>query len=118
MRQRISGWSWLRDGASVDLPGLSVPEALTLALVGQQLANRLPPATLDTLQPHFRSAQQALSAIEPQSQAGSWLAQVRTIAPMLRLTAPVVDDACQRKIYDALARDCCFAYLKGRKRLS
>ncbi|NYE60728.1 putative DNA-binding transcriptional regulator YafY [Duganella sp. 1224] len=99
------GWSWLRDGASFDLPGLSVPEALTLALVEQQLAHLLPPATLDTLQPHFRSAQQALSAIEPQSQAGGWLAKVRTIPPMQRLQAPVVDDACQRTIYDALARD-------------
>lgn len=104
-RSKPFGWSWLRDGASFDLPGLSVPEALALALVEQQLVNMLPPATLDTLQPHFRSAQHALEAIEPQAPAGAWLGKVRTIPPMQRLLAPVVDEACQRVVYDALARD-------------
>lgn len=99
------GWSWQRDSPSFDLPGLSVPEALALTLVEQQLANSLPPATLDTLQLHFRSAQQALGAIEPHAQANAWLHKVRTIAPMQRLLAPVSDAVCQRIVYDALMRD-------------
>ena len=54
---------------------------------------------------HFRSAQQALGAIEPHAQANAWLAKVRTIAPIQRLLAPVSDAACQRTVYDALMRD-------------
>ena len=104
-RNKPFGWSWQQDSPSFDLPGLTVPEALTLTLVAQQLTNSLPPVTLDTLQPHFRSAQQALAAIEPQAHANAWLGKVRTISPMQRLLAPEIDQACQRVVYDALMRD-------------
>lgn len=105
-RDRPYGWSWQHDSASFDLPGLSVPEALTLALVEQHLANSLPPATLDALRPYFMSATQALNSIDQAAQTNSWLSKVRNVAPMQRLIAPVIDPVCQRTIYDALMRDC------------
>lgn len=105
-RDRPFGWSWRHDSPNFDLPGLSVPEALTLALVEQHLANALPPATLDALRPYFMSASQALGAIDKDAQSNTWLSKVRTIPPMQRLIAPVIDPACQRTIYDALMRDC------------
>lgn len=104
-RSKPFGWSWQQDSPSFDLPGLTVAEALALTLVEQQLSNSLPPVTLDTLRPHFRSAQQALSAIDPHAPTKAWLQKVRTISPMQRLVAPDVDVACQRTIYDALLRD-------------
>lgn len=104
-RSKPFGWSWQQDGPSFDLPGLTVAEALALTLVEQQLSNSLPPVTLDTLRPHFRSAQQVLSATDPRAQTKAWLQKVRTISPMQRLVAPDVDVACQRTIYDALLRD-------------
>lgn len=104
-RSKPFGWSWQQDSPSFDLPGLTVPEALALTLVEQQLSNSLPPVTLDTLQPHFRSARQALGAIDPHASAKAWLDKVRTIAPMQRLMAPAVDEACQRTVYEALLHD-------------
>ncbi len=104
-RSKPFGWSWQQDSPSFNLPGLTVPEALALTLVEQHLSNSLPPVTLDTLQPHFRSARQALGAIDPQASAKAWLDKVRTITPMQRLMAPVVDEACQRTVYDALLHD-------------
>jgi len=104
-RDKPFGWSWQQDGPSFDLPGLSVPEALALAMVEQQLSNSLPPVTLDTLQPHFRSAQKILNALEPTAHANAWLGKVRIIAPMQRLLAPAVIDTCQRVIYSALMSD-------------
>lgn len=104
-RSKPFGWSWQQDSPSFDLPGLTVAEALALTLVEQQLSNSLPPVTLDTLRPHFRSAQQALGAIDPCAPAKAWLHKVRTISPMQRLVAPEVDAVCQRTIYDALLRD-------------
>lgn len=104
-RDKPFGWSWQQDSPNFDLPGLSVPEALTLTLVQQHLANSLPPVTLDFLQPYFKSAGQALGAIEADAKSNAWLGKVRTIAPMQRLLPPVVDDACQRVIYEALLRD-------------
>lgn len=104
-RDKPFGWSWQQDSPNFDLPGLSVPEALTLTLVQQHLANSLPPATLDALQPYFKSAGQALGAIEADARSNAWLGKVRTIAPTQRLMAPAVNDACQRTVYDALMRD-------------
>ena len=57
-------WSWRRDGAIFSLPGMSVPEALTLTMVEQHLQRQLPPSTLDALQPHFSAAAQTLAAID------------------------------------------------------
>lgn len=68
-RSKPFGWSWQQDSPSLDLPGLSVAEAFALTLVEQQLSNSLPPATLDTLRPHFSSAHQALGAIDPRAPA-------------------------------------------------
>lgn len=104
-RDKPFGWGWHHDSPNFDLPGLSVPEALTFTLVEQHLANSLPPATLDALQPYFKSAGQALRAIETDAQSNAWLDKVRTIVPMQPLLAPQVDGQCQRVVYDALMRD-------------
>ncbi len=104
-RDKPFGWGWHQDSPNFDLPGLSVPEALTFTLVEQHLANALPPATLDALQPYFKSAGQALRAIETDAQSNTWLDKVRTISPMQPLLAPQVDEQCQRVVYDALMRD-------------
>ncbi len=104
-RDKPFGWGWHQDSPNFDLPGLSVPEALTFTLVEQHLANALPPATLDALQPYFKSAGQALRAIETDAQTNTWLDKVRTITPMQPLIAPPVDQQCQRVVYDALMHD-------------
>src|SRR5687768_2309629 len=41
-REKPYGWSWQREASSFDLPGLSVPDALTLTLVEQHLRHQLP----------------------------------------------------------------------------
>lgn len=98
------GWSWLRDAPSFDLPGLSVPEALTLALVEQHLRHHLPPVTVDALQPHFVSAARTLSAADD-SPSRAWLDKVRSMPPQQPLLPPRMDEECQRIIYLALMQD-------------
>lgn len=104
-RDKPYGWSWQRDAASFDLPGLSVPEALALALVEQHLRNHLPPSTIDALQPHFQSAARALSSADRPSMSRAWLDKVRSVAPQQPLQAPAMNDECQRTIYLALMKD-------------
>jgi hypothetical protein len=60
------GWSWLRDASSFDLPGLTLPEALTLTLVEQHLRHYLPPSAVDALCPHFRSAARTFAPLAGQ----------------------------------------------------
>lgn len=104
-REKPYGWSWQRDASSFDLPGLSIPDALTLTLVEQQLRNQLPPTSIDALQPQFRSAARVLSAMATTATSKAWLGKVRTIAPLQPLQAPSLDEACQRTIYLALMKD-------------
>lgn len=104
-RDKPFGWSWQRDASSFDLPGLSLPEALTMTLVEQHLRNHLPPSTIDALQPHFHSAARALSSVDGSAMSKSWLNKVRSIAPQQPLQAPAMNVECQRTVYLALMRD-------------
>lgn len=104
-REKPYGWSWQRDASSFDLPGLSIPEALTLTLVEQHLCNHLPPSTIDALQPYFQSATRALSSIDGSAMSKAWLNKVRGVTPQQPLLPPVMSEECQRTIYLALMKD-------------
>jgi predicted DNA-binding transcriptional regulator YafY len=104
-RDKPFGWSWLRDASSFDLPGLTVPEALTLTLVEQHLRHHLPPLTVDALRPHFRSAARTLSAVDGSAPSRAWLDKVRSVPPQQPLLAPRMDEDCQRLVYLALMQD-------------
>jgi len=104
-RNKPYGWSWQRDASSFDLPGLSVPEALTLTLVEQHLRNHLPPSTIDALQPHFQSAARALSSIDGSAMSKAWLNKVRGVTPQQPLLPPAMSEECQRTIYLGLMKD-------------
>jgi len=105
VRDKPYGWSWLRDASSFDLPGLTVPEALTLTLVEQHLRHHLPPVTVDALRPHFQSAARTLSAVDDSAPSRAWLDKVRSVPPQQPLQPPRMDEACQRQVYLALMQD-------------
>jgi predicted DNA-binding transcriptional regulator YafY len=104
-RDKPYGWSWQRDASSFDLPGLSIPEALTLTLVEQHLRNHLPPSTIDALQPHFQSAARALSSVDGSAMSKAWLNKVRSVMPQQPLLPPAMLEDCQRTVYLALMKD-------------
>lgn len=104
-RNKPYGWSWHKDAPNFDLPGLSIPEALTLTLVEQHLKHQLPPSTNDTLQPYFKSAKQSLANVQTSAHAKTWLNKVRTIAPTLSLLPPSINEESQRIVYEALMLD-------------
>lgn len=104
-REKPFGWSWQKDAASFDLPGLTVPEALTMAMVEQHLRNLLPAPMVDQLHPYFLAAHRRLDA-EPKPHRGrSWLEKVRTIPPTQPLLPPKVDSAVQHDITEALLHE-------------
>jgi len=104
-RDKLFGWSWLRDASSFDLPGLTVPEALTLTLVEQHLRHHLPPITVDALRPHFRSAARTLASVDDSAPSRAWLDKVRSVPPHLPLLPPRMDQECQRNAYVVLMQD-------------
>jgi predicted DNA-binding transcriptional regulator YafY len=104
-RDKPYGWSWLREASSFDLPGLTVPEALTLTMVEQHLRHHLPPITVDALRPHFSSAARTLSAVDDSAPSRAWLDKVRSVPPQQPLLPPRIDEECQRLVYLALMQD-------------
>lgn len=104
-REKPFGWSWQKDAGSFDLPGLSVPEALTLAMAERHLRDLLPLPMLDQLQPHFKAARKRLDS-EPKPDRGrSWLDKVISVPPTQPLLAPKIDYEVQRVISAALLRE-------------
>jgi predicted DNA-binding transcriptional regulator YafY len=103
-RDKPFGWSWQRNASSFDLPGLTVPEALTLTMVEQHLRHHLPPITVDALRPHFSSAARTLSTVDD-SPSRAWLDKVRSVPPQQPLLPPRIDEECQRSVYLGLMQD-------------
>jgi len=101
-REKPFGWSWQKDAASFDLPGLSVPEALTLAMAEQHLRDLLPAPMVDQLQPYFKAARRRLD-VEPMPRRGrSWLDKVRSVPPTQPLLPSKIDAVVQHVISEAL----------------
>jgi len=104
-RSKPFGWSWSREAASFDLPGMSLPEALTLKLVEQHLHHHLPPSAIDALRPHFQSAARTLAVVNDNVPSRAWLDKVRSVPPQQPLLAPRMEAECQRTVYLALMQD-------------
>jgi predicted DNA-binding transcriptional regulator YafY len=104
-RSRPFGWSWSRIGPGFSLPGISVPEALTLKLVEQHLRNHLPPNTTEVLQPYFESAARTLGTVDPDTPSKTWLGKVRSIVPTQPLLPPMLDEEVRDTVYAALMQD-------------
>ena len=99
------GWSWMRDGAAFSLPGVTVPEALALTLLQQQLGHQLPPDTAAALQSHFAAAARTLGTVGDQVPSKAWLGKVRSIAAAQPLLPPVIDAGVRDVVYGALMAD-------------
>ncbi len=100
---RDYGWRWIK-GANLDIPGMSVPEALAMRLVETHLKQLLPASMLDGLNGVFSLAQSKLDKVEKQNNNHSkdWLNKVRVVPPAQPLLPPVVNEAVQAAIYQGL----------------
>lgn len=104
-RSKPHGWSWQKDAAAFDLPGLANNESLALAMVEQHLATLLPASTLSALAPYFKAAKQHLSAIPKAAHMRTWPDKVRTVPPTQPLIAPTIKPEVQQAVSEALLYD-------------
>jgi len=104
-REKPFGWSWQKDAAAFDLPGLGQHEALTLKLVQAQLKNMLPASTLDVMSPYFKSAEQRLKLNSDDNKINAWQNKVRAVTATQQLIPPEVNDSVQVNVTQALLLD-------------
>lgn len=100
---RDYGWRW-RKGADLNIPGISVPEALAMRLVETHMKQILPAAMLDGLQGIFNLAHSKLDKAESinRNHTKDWLNKVRVIPPSQPMLLPFIDQNIQTDIYQAL----------------
>ena len=94
------GWRW---GASpVDLPSVTLAEALSLQIVEETLKPLLPASVLRTVQPRFAQAKAKLAALAEQNKTASWADKVSSVPPSLPMLPPVVDEEVLETVQTAL----------------
>lgn len=84
------GWRW--GSAPVDLPGVTLAEALSLRIVEETLKPLLPGSVLRTVQQRFEQAKAKLAALAEQNPAAAWADKVMAVPPTLPMLPPVVDE--------------------------
>ncbi len=111
-RSRPYGWSWERDAAGFDLPGMSVSESLTVIMAQEHLKSVMPASTMEQMAPYFRQAEQKLNALSGHSSLAGWFDKVRIIPPTQPLLAPQVDETILSTLQEGLLqnRQCDITY--------
>lgn len=100
-RSKPYGWSWAKEAPALQLPSLSVAEAMTLQMVEEHLRGLLPDSTLKVLEPHFRAAADRIAAVTGRRRH-DWLDMVRVVPPAQQLLPPRIDPVVQATVYEAL----------------
>ena len=98
------GWKWV-DGASVDLPAMTISEALSLRLVEGTIKPLLPVSMLEGLEARFRQAEKQLAALAKENRRAKWANKVRMVSPTLPLIPPMIDSTVLATVQEALLAD-------------
>lgn len=100
---RDYGWRW-RKGANLNIPGMSVSEALAMRLVETHMKQLLPATMLGGLQGVFSLAQAKLDKVETinRNHTKDWLNKVRLVPPTQPMLPPSINQEVQADIYQAL----------------
>ena len=94
------GWRW--GVAPIELPGVTLAEALSLQIVEETLKPLLPPSVLRTVKPRFLQAKSKLAALAEQNATASWADKVKSVPPSLPMMPPEVDEDLLEIVQSAL----------------
>ena len=94
-------------GASVNIPGMSIAEALSLRLIEGAVRPLLPAAVLDVLEPRWHQAGQSLAALAEGNRhaRARWVDQVRTAPANLPLLPPKIALGVLETVQEALGEE-------------
>ncbi|MEW6647313.1 MAG: WYL domain-containing protein [Pseudomonadota bacterium] len=95
------GWHWA-PGASSDVPGVTLAEALSLQMIEETLKPLLPASVLKAVEPRFRQAANKLASQKQHPGIARWADKVRNIPPALPLLPPRIDLAVLETVQSAL----------------
>lgn len=94
------GWRW--GSAPVELPGVTLAEALSLQIVEETLKPLLPGSMLRTIQHRLTLAKAKLAALSDQNPSARWADMVASVPPMLPMMPPIVEEEILDTVQNAL----------------
>lgn len=95
-------WRWMKD-ANLDIPNLSVPDAVSIKMMQDYLTPLLPKAVLNALKDRFMRAEERLGQIK--SPLGRWSDKIRTVIPGHPLQSPVIPEGIMETVQTALIEE-------------
>jgi predicted DNA-binding transcriptional regulator YafY len=98
------GWKWMK-GASVDLPGMTISEALSLRMVEDTLKPLMPISMLEGLEAKFRQAEKQLVALGKENRSVKWANKVRSVSPTMPFVPPIIKSEILSAVHEALLSD-------------
>jgi len=97
-------WHWMID-AGIELPALTLTDALSLKIVESILKPLIPQAMHETLDNRFKEATTKLKAMSKKRRSGNWADKVRNVSPALSLLPPIIDESVLDTVQTALLKD-------------
>ena len=94
------GWRW--GSAPIELPGVTLVEALSLHIVEETLKPLLPTSVLRMAQPRFLQAKAKLAALAEQNSTAQWADKVKSVPSSLPMMPPDVDEYLLEIVQSAL----------------
>jgi predicted DNA-binding transcriptional regulator YafY len=93
------------DNASIDIPGVSIAEAISLHMVEGTIKTVLPKQLLHSLEPKFQQAKSKIAALSASNPNASLIDKIAVVSPTLPMLQPqsipqVVDSIQQALVYD------------------
>ncbi|WP_157980968.1 helix-turn-helix transcriptional regulator [Aliidiomarina shirensis] len=98
------GWYWAKD-ASIDMPGLSVAEALSLSLIEQIMKPLIPKSVMDSVQPRFRQAKKTLNGLKSPQKLSCWTEKVAHVPVNLVQQPPAIKPQVLETVQNALLHE-------------
>lgn len=98
------GWKWPH-GASLDLPAMTMADALSLTLVQDTLKPLLPQSLQAVLLPRFALARQKLDSLRQSNAHASWPQKVRSVLPSQPMQPAMIDEHVMETVHDGLLQD-------------
>lgn len=96
------GWFWM-EKASLDIPNLSISDALSIKMMENYLTPLLPTAILDSLRGRFDLAEKRLESVN--NPLTRWTDKIRTVTPGQPLQAPAIKPEVLATIQSALVNE-------------
>lgn len=96
------GWHWMAR-ASLNVPNLSISDALSIKMMEEYLTPLLPQAIVESLRSRFDQAEKRLESVD--NPLTRWTQKIRTVIPAQPLQSPSIADGVLEAIQHALINE-------------